>query len=263
MEEEPISGEMWAWNDDYDSGRRLRRLFRSVVEDRYSGRPMPPGFDLLIDPVREEVRCDEAEFLNFFCHEIFHQGSYYAQTVSHVPLLVALATDDRVPARRRLGLVDLLFDIATGADNRRAESWPERSPFDDDPAVVAAAKAAVGGHVPVLLDRWAAECPAVQLVLAAVAVTFPTPRTHAALTARLAGFLDRFADDSHTAHLVRFILTMSSGSEIAILAAIEDFPEPRGRGPRADAPLLLRATHVLRARLRQVHWDIAESEARL
>ncbi len=40
-------------------------------------------------------------------------------------------------------------------------------------------------HTPDLLARWPAECPAVRMAFAGLAVVFPTDRTLPALTARL------------------------------------------------------------------------------
>ncbi|QIQ03628.1 hypothetical protein [Streptomyces liangshanensis] len=153
----------------------IRRIFRDVVADRLPDR-RPPQAALLFGPADDPYRDDDGGFLADFFSEILHQDTCLPGTADGVPLLAALAVDDRVPARHRFTVVDLLFRTATVTDRHRAESWPA-APRHADPGSEARARSAVRVHTPALLARWEAECPAVQLALAGLSVALPTPRT--------------------------------------------------------------------------------------
>lgn len=81
------------------------------------------------------------------------------------------------------------------------------------------------------------------------------------LTARLAGFLDRFPPDTHTARLLRFLLTLATRDENAIRAAVEDFTASSWPATRSEVPVALRAAHLLYRMMLVVWidvWDLTE-----
>lgn len=82
---------------------------------------------------------------------------------------------------------------------------PGRPPRNGDPASEARACNAVQLRTPDLLARWPAECPAVRLALAGLAVVFPTDRTLPALTARLHTFMNQHPQGTDIGDYVRFV----------------------------------------------------------
>lgn len=195
------------------AGPPIRQLFRDVIADRMQG-PRPPQAAMLFDG--EVDPCwDDRSFLGDFYSEILHQVTCQQATAGGLALVAALAVDDRIPARHRFQAVDLLFRAATVAERHLAETWPA-TPQHADPDSEARARSAVQAHVPALLARWSAECPAVRLALAGLAVVFPTDRTLPALTPRLQTFTHQ-----HISDYVRFVLVLATQNDDQILAATE------------------------------------------
>ncbi|MGW8767761.1 helix-turn-helix domain-containing protein [Streptomyces sp. NPDC055815] len=161
------------------SGPPIRQLFRDVISDRLPS-PGPPQAVMLfgseVDPC-----WDDGSFLGDFYNEILHQDTCQPATADGLALLVALAVDERIPAQHRFQAVGLLFSAATVAERHLTETWPATSEHAD-PDSEARARSAVQARVPDLLARWSAECPAVRLALAGLAVVFPTDRTLHVLT---------------------------------------------------------------------------------
>ncbi|MFF2522690.1 hypothetical protein [Streptomyces liangshanensis] len=204
----------------------------------------PPQAALLFGPADDPFRDDDGGFLADFFSEILHQDTCLPGTADGVPLLAALAVDDRVPARFRFTVVDLLFRTATVTDRRRAESWPA-APRHADAGSEARARSAVRVHTPDLLARWGVECPAVQLALAGLAVAFPTPRTLPALTPRLRSFVQRYARDTDIGDYVRFVLVLAAQDDARTLDATENFTAVRRPATPRGAPTRARALHLL------------------
>lgn len=183
-------------------------------------------------------------------------GHLRAHTADGVPLLAAIAGDDRVPGRHRFDAVDLLFDIATVSHRHRAQCWPDLPPHMDA-ASEEAARTAVHAQVSELLARWGRECPAVRLALAAFAVVSPTERTLAALTPRLKGFIDRHAAGTDIGDYARFVLVLAAGDDGATLATVESLTEACWKGTARDALLHGRALHLLQQMLANVNIGLA------
>lgn len=235
---------------DWKAGPPIFHVFRKVVADRFPSIAVTGPAALLFGP-RIEHDWDDRGFLSYFYNGILHQGTCWPTTADGVPLLAAIAVDDRVPPRHRFDAMDLLFDIATVSDRRRAECWPQQPPHAD-PVSEEAARTAVHEHVPELLARWSHECPAVRLVLAALAVVFPTERTLAALTPRLQGFADQHPAASDIGDYVRFVLVLAANDSDATLAAVEELTDAYWRGTARSAPLRGRALHLLQQMLAKV-----------
>jgi hypothetical protein len=167
----------------------IRRVFRDVIADRLTD-PLPPQAAMLFQSSVDPFWTDDRFFLGDFYNEILHQDTCQPGTADGVPLLAALAVDDRVPPQQRFEAIDLLFSTATVAGRYLADYWPN-TPRHADPESEDRAREAVRSCTPDLLARWSAECPAVRLALAGLAVVFPTARTLPALTPRLRGFVEQ------------------------------------------------------------------------
>ncbi|KJY26857.1 hypothetical protein [Streptomyces sp. NRRL S-495] len=236
-------------------GPPVRRLFRDVIADRLPPDGRPPHAAMLfgaeVDPC-----WDERTFLGDFCNEILHQDTCRPGAADGLVLLAHLATGDRVPARQRFEAVHLLFKAATVTERGLAEAWPA-TPKDADPDSEALARNAVRTRTPGLLTRWPAECPAVRLALAGLAVVFPTDRTLAALTPRLQGFVDRHPRGTGIGDYVRFVLVLATQDDDRILAATERFTDTCWTGTARGVPARARALHLLGRMLAEVGANLA------
>lgn len=231
------------------SGPSIRQLFRDVVAERLPGRRPPQAgmlFDAEIDPC-----WDEPTFLGDFYNEILHQDTCQTTTADGLVLLAVLAVDDRIPARHRFQAVELLFNAATVAERHLADTWPATPPHAD-PLNEARVRSAVRAHTPALLNRWSAECPAVRLALAGLAVVFPTDRTLSALTPRLRTFIHQHPPGTEIGDYVRFVLVLASQDADRILTVTEGLTDAYWTGTARGAPTRARALHLLGQMLTKV-----------
>ncbi|MGW4896464.1 hypothetical protein ACWEQL_30060 [Kitasatospora sp. NPDC004240] len=229
----------------------IRRIFRRVATDRFHGGratgrgrgAMPPQAELLFGPA-DGVWASEREFLGEFHNGIHHQDTSDRLTARGVPLLAALAVDDRVPDRERTGLVIALFHIATEADRHTAEYWPHRHPRADATAA-ADARAAVRAHLGELTARWDVECPTVRLALAALAAATPDPAVHAATLPRLHDLAAHHPAATPVGRYLRYTALLISGPEPRIAATVEELTAAHWRGTAREVPAAARAVHLL------------------
>ncbi|MFF8599951.1 hypothetical protein ACF06M_25950 [Streptomyces sp. NPDC015238] len=201
---------------------------------------------------------DDRSFLADFYNAILHQDTCQPGTAEGLVLLVTLALDERVPARQRFEAVDLLFSAATVAERHLAEAWPTTPPHADADSE-ARARRAVRAHLPRLLGRWSAECPAVRLALAGPAVVFPTERTLPALKPRLRTFEQEHPQGTDIGDYVRLLLVLAGQDEDRILAATETFTDAAWGGTARGAPTRARALHLLRQMLTSVRTGLARA----
>jgi hypothetical protein len=201
----------------------IRRVFRDVIADRLTD-PRPPQAAMLFQSSIDPFWTDDRFFLGDFYNEILHQDTCQPGTADGVPLLAALAVDDRVPPQQRFEAIDLLFSTATVADRHLADCWPN-SPRHANPESEDRAREAVRSCTPDLLARWAAECPAVRLALAGLAVVFPTARTLPALTPRLQGFVEQHPPGTDIGDYVRFILVLAAENDDQTLGTVESLTD--------------------------------------
>jgi hypothetical protein len=242
------------------SGPPIRQLFRDVIADRMPGRRPPQA--MLLFGSEADPYWDDRSFLADFCNEILHQDTCGPATADGLSLIAALAVDERVPARRRFLCVDLLFRAATAADRHLAETWPA-TPHHADPDSDARARSAVQAHLPQLLARWSAECPAVRLALAGLAVVLPTDRTLPALTPRLRTFVHQHPQGTDVGDYVRFVLVLAAQDEDRILAATEKLTDAYWRGTARGVPTRARALHLLGQMARRLEAGLRTGGARL
>ncbi|GAB7184585.1 hypothetical protein ATKI12_4416 [Kitasatospora sp. Ki12] len=228
----------------------LHRIFRTVAVDRFRGFAMPPHAGLLLGREFGPWSSDR-EFLGEFHNEIHHQDTCDKATTQGVPLLVALAVDDRVPARERMGLVMALFRIATEADRHRAEYWPGAHP-QADPAAAARARAAVGHHLAEVLARWDAECLGVRLALAALGAAFRDSPVAARLRRRVKALADERGEETSVGGYLRFVTLIAGGTDRQVLTAVTSPTASHWRATHPEAPLQARAVHLLDQMLSQV-----------
>ncbi|MFE4497011.1 hypothetical protein ACFRKD_31660 [Streptomyces niveus] len=236
-------------HDAIVAGPPIRQLFRDVIDDRLPGRrPRQAAmlFDAEIDPC-----WDDRSFLGDFFNEILHQDTCQPDTADGLVLLAALAVDDRIPARHRFRAVDLLFRAATVAERHLAESWPATPPHAD-PASEARARSAVQALTPDLLTRWSAECSAVRLALAGLAVVCPTDRTLTALTPRLQTFTHQHPQSTDIGDYVRFVLVLAAQDSDRILTLTEKLTDAYWTGTTRGVQTRARALHLLGQMLTKV-----------
>ncbi|MEU5385242.1 hypothetical protein [Kitasatospora cineracea] len=224
------------------SGPSIRQLFRDVIADRLPGH-RPPQAAMLFDAALD-TSWDDRSFLGDFYGEILHQDTCRPATADGLVLLAALAADDRVPARYRFQVVHLLFRAATVAERHLAATWPN-TPQHADPNSEHRARIAVQVLTPDLLNRWRAECPAVRLALAGLAVLFPTNRTLPALTSRLRSFTEQHPRGTDIGDYVRYVLALAAQDEERIRAATEHLTDARWAGTARTIPLRARSLHLL------------------
>lgn len=228
----------------------IRRVFRDVITDRLTD-PWPPQAAMLFQSSVDPFWTEDRFFLADFYNGILHQDTCQPRTADGVPLLAALAVDDRVPPRQRFRAIGLLFGIATVADRHLADCWPD-TPQCSDPGSEDRAREAVRSCTPDLLARWAHECPAVRLALAGLAVVFPTARALPALTPRLQGFVEQHPPGTDIGDYVRFILVLAARNNDQTLAAVESLTAASWRGTSRAAPTPARTLHLLGQMLDQV-----------
>jgi hypothetical protein len=203
---------------------------------------------------------DDRSFVGDFYSEILHQDTCQPATADGLALVAALAVDDRIPARHRFHAVELLFRSATVAERHRAETWPA-TPQHADPDSEARARSAVQAHVPALLARWSAECPAVRLALAGLAVVFPADRTLSALTPRLRTFLHQHPQGTDIGDYVRFVLVLAAQDDNQVLAATEKLTDTHWQGTARGVPTRARALHLLGQMLTKVGIGLSRAPA--
>ncbi|MGW1120741.1 hypothetical protein ACWD5B_27130 [Streptomyces tanashiensis] len=243
----------------FASGPPIRQLFRDVIADRLPS-PRPPQAAMLFD-AEHDPYWDDQSFLGDFYNQILHQDTCRPDTAAGLALLAALAVDDRIPARQRFQAVDLLFSAATVAERHLAETWPT-TPQHTDPDSEAQARSAVQAHVPDLLARWSAECPAVRLALAGLAVVSPTDRTLPALTTRLRTFAPRHPQGTDIGDYVRFVLVLAAQDDSQTLAVTEKLTDAYWTGTARGVPTRARALHLLWQMLSKVGAALTQSHAK-
>ncbi|MEU7024347.1 hypothetical protein ABZ990_27380 [Streptomyces sp. NPDC046203] len=252
----------WPPRDTNPAGPPIRLLFREVVADRLTG-AMPPQAAMLF-AAETDPSWDDRSFLGDFYGEILHQDTCRPDTADGLALLAALAAGDRIPARHRFQAVALLFKAATVAERHLAESGPgapQHTDPDSDPDSEARARGAVRARVPGLLARWPAECPAVRLALAGLAVVFPTDRTLPALTPRLRAFAHRYPRGTDIGDYVRFVLVLAARDDVRTLAVTEELTGAHWPGTPRGVPTRARALHLLDQMLTRVGAGLARSPA--
>ncbi|MFI8181059.1 hypothetical protein OG539_07730 [Actinacidiphila glaucinigra] len=244
-----------AWRTGRVFGPPIRRIFRDVVADRLPDRHRVPQAEMLFAPMADPYWEDDHRFLGDFYSVILHQDTCQAATAEGLVLLAVLATDDRVPARERFGAARTLLRAATVAERRQARCRPDTPPHAD-PAGEARARAAVESLTPELLARWQAECPAVRLVLAGLAVVFPTERTLPALAPRLRAFMAAHPPGTDIGDYVRFVRVLAARNDMETLTAVEGYTDVHWSGTFRQAPARARAFHLLGQMLDRVGADL-------
>ncbi|MEU9321789.1 hypothetical protein [Streptomyces sp. NPDC048295] len=103
-----------------------------------------------------------------------------------------------------------------------------------------------------LLTRWSAECPAVRLALAGLAVVFPTDRTLPALAPRLQTFTHQHLQGTDIGDYVRFVLVPAAQDDDQILAVTEKLTDACWTGTARGVPARARSLHLLGQMLTRV-----------
>ncbi|MFJ3219535.1 hypothetical protein ACIPLC_26880 [Kitasatospora sp. NPDC086801] len=109
--------------------------------------------------------------------------------------------------------------------------------------------------------RWSAECPAVRLALAGLAVVFPTDRTLPAPTPRLQGFTDQHPQGTDISDYVRFVLVLAVQDDDRILTVTEKLTDAYRTGTAREVPTQARALHLLGQMLAKVRAGLTRPHA--
>ncbi|MFG2668532.1 hypothetical protein ACGFY6_30385 [Streptomyces sp. NPDC048387] len=226
----------------------MREIFRTVMTDHFAGKPAPAHAWLLLADTPFD---SDPEFLGDFCDEILHQGTCDERTHEGVPLLVALAADDRVPPRERMSLVSLLFAIGTVTDRQEAGCWPETPPHAH-PRGEERARAAVEAALPRLLARWETEHVGVRMALASLAAAFPSAGPSQELLPGLRTLAARYRGRTVPGDYVRLAGTITVGDRKNVLTAVEALTTRYWSPTHRPAPLTGRALHLLEQMLRRL-----------
>ncbi|MFI8448751.1 hypothetical protein [Streptomyces erythrochromogenes] len=222
-------------------GPRIREIYRAVAADHFAEGAAPRHAALLFS---DDSFASEEEFLGDFSNEILHQDTCGEFTHEGVPLLAALAIDDRVPIPQRMSLVSLLFSIATVADRHEAGCRP-RPRSCPAPAAESRARASVQEVVPRLLERWEAESAGVRLALTAIAAAFPATEAARALLPGLRALALRYPGRTLPGDYVRLAGTMIVGERENVLGAVEALTSAHWSPTARSAPLTGRSLHLL------------------
>lgn len=236
-------------HDAIAAGPPIRQLFRDVIADHLPG-PRPPQAAMLFS-AEIDLYWDDRSFLADFYNGILHQDTCQPATADGLLLLAALALDDRIPAQHRFQAIDLLFRAATVSERHLAETWPATPPHAD-PDSEARAHSTVQDRTPDLLTRWSAECPAVRLALAGLAVVFPTDRTLPALTPRLRTFTHQYPQGTDIGDYARFVLVLAAQDKDRTLTVTEELTDAYWTATARGVPTHARALHLLGQMLTKV-----------
>ncbi|WP_331769135.1 hypothetical protein OG948_35565 (plasmid) [Embleya sp. NBC_00888] len=203
------------------------RLFRRVIVDRFPGGVVPGHAQMFFD--RSFMEPDPPHYFSFwsdFYNDILHQGSCMPGTADAVPLPVAWAVDDRIPAPRRLDLVDFLARIATVSQRDAARGTIPQHLRDE-----ARARLAVHDHAPQLLVRWGRECVALRIGLAALAAILPHVAATTGIVPRIRELAAGYREGTATAGFLDFAAQLATGPAEAVLTKVEELT-----APTADTP---------------------------
>ncbi|MFJ8010010.1 hypothetical protein [Streptomyces fagopyri] len=247
-----------AWRTGPVFGPPIRKIFRDVIADRLPEGCQIPQAAMLFAPTADPFWESDFWFLGDFYSVILHQDTCRPSTAEGIRLIAALAVDDRVPARYRFGAVNLLFSAATVAERHLASCWPD-TPMHADTESEAQTRSVVATSTPTLLARWDAECPAVRLALAGLAVVFPTDRTLPALASRLRTFADQHPLGTDIGDYVHFVLLLAAQNDDETLAAVEKVTDAYWRGTSRGAPTRARALHLLGQMLDKIGSTLTRS----
>ncbi|MFI6286107.1 hypothetical protein ACIBCM_15330 [Streptomyces sp. NPDC051018] len=232
----------------------LRRIFRSVVDDRIPTDERPPHSALLFGPEFGPFASDR-EFASDFYNDIHHQGISNAYTAQAVPMVAALASDERVPADERASLTTLLFHIAAETDRLTADCWPRQHP-QTDPAAAARARAAVRRTLPELAARWDTASLDVRLALAALCASFPKEPASLPLLERTGALAEDLHDSRPLSGFLRFALLTGTAPEEALHTWVDELTSSYWRTTPRELPARQRAVHLLDQMLAWLRWKV-------
>jgi hypothetical protein len=91
-----------AWASGQVFGPPIRRIFRDVIADRLAS-SLPPLAAMLFTGLADPSWEDDRSFVSDFYSEILHQDTCGPGTAEAVPLVAALAADERVGGAARAG----------------------------------------------------------------------------------------------------------------------------------------------------------------
>jgi hypothetical protein len=249
----PEAAQAGPFDDAPDSGGEGD--FLVVVQEisqRLHGDPQA-AFDLAAPdgPGSGWVPGSAGEFMSELHNAVMHQDACYPHTAEAVPLVVALATDERLALSVREYAFGMLYSAASNGDRLIAyladklvadgdgfETW-------DGPQLThAAVEAEAGG----LFARWDREPGPIRMMLAGLAATFPPRAAASGLLKGLAEFTRRWEGTARGATLA-LALAAARGDDEGTLAQITAVQAWHWQGPLAGgsplAPARSRALYLL------------------
>ncbi len=210
----------------------IRRTFRAMAVDRFRNRTMPRQAELLFEPESGPWSSDR-DFLSEFHNEIHHQDTCDQSTADGVPLLVAPAVDDRVPA-------------GPGADGPAHGTLRQRHRGRPPPGTVPTRHAPAGR--PCGRGPGQASGPR-----APRRGTRPLGRgASTALRRRVEVLADERREEASITRYLRFVMLVTGGTDRQTRPAVESLAASHWQASHHEAPVRARAVHLLDQMLSQV-----------
>jgi hypothetical protein len=241
----PEPAQAGPFDDAPDSGEEGD--FLAVVQEisqRLHGDPQG-AFDLAAPegPGTGWVPGSAGEFMSELHNSVMHQDACYPHTSEAVPLIVALATDERMPFSVREYAYGMLYSAASNGDRLIAyladKLVADGDGFDvpDGPRLT---RAAVEAEADGLFARWDREPGPIRMMLAGLAATFPPRAAACDLLKGLAEFARRWEGTARGAAL-DLALAAARGDDEGTLARIAAIQAWHWQGPLAGGSPLASA----------------------
>ncbi|MBR7828158.1 hypothetical protein KDK95_17710 [Actinospica sp. MGRD01-02] len=191
------------------------------------------------------------EFIGELHNAVMHQDACYPHTAEAVPLIVALATDERMPFSVRDYAYGMLYSAASNGDRLIAYLADKLIAEGDGIEVgdgLRLTHAAVQAEAASLFARWDREPGAIRMTLAALAATYPSQAAASGLLPELAEFAQRWAGTYRGAAL-RLASAAAQADDQDTLAQVAAIESWHWKGPLAGgsplAPARSRALYLL------------------
>ncbi|HTJ67426.1 MAG TPA: hypothetical protein VL551_07855 [Actinospica sp.] len=191
------------------------------------------------------------EYVSELFNAVMHQDSCYPHTAEAVPLVAALATEERFSVSVRAQFYGMLWAGGSNAD-RLIAYFADKFVADgvgfevpDGPRLTRDAVQAVVGE---LFGRWGREPGAIRKMLAGLAATFPAEAEAAGIILGLTEFAERWAGTYRGAAL-RLALAAARADDADTLEQLAEIQAWHWQGPLAGgsplAPARARALYLL------------------
>lgn len=214
------------------------------ISQRLHGDPQA-AFDLAAPdgPGNAWVPGSSGEFMSELHNAVMHQDACYPHTAEAVPLIVALATDERLPFPVRDYAYAMLYYAASNGDRLiayLADKLVAEGEGLEPPEGPRLTHAAVEAEAGSLFARWDREPGPIRMSLAGLAATYPSQAAACDLLPGLAEFTRRWQGTGRGAALA-LALAAARGDDEATIGQITAIQAWHWQGPLAGASPLASA----------------------